>query len=171
VSKKRRLPENSPVPRSRIRRGRALGALMVGVVYLPLLAAKLYPLTWHWFGSVVFDYGELLSVLPGAVLTVLFAPRVGYRRRDALMLLFPPSGIRLAGIIGTRMGRLPYRDWPTRTDGIPVQGRQAARIAVAVDRYRSWRQGRAGQLTGSAEPGAGPATTGELTASRDSPAG
>ncbi len=143
---------------------------MVGVVYLPLLAAKLYPLTWHWFGSVVFDYGELLSVLPGAVLSVLFAPRVGYRRRDALMLVFPPSGIRLAGIIGTRIGQLPYRDWPTRTDGIAGARPPGRRIAVAVDRYRSWRRGRAGQLTGSAEPVAGPTTTGELTASRDSTA-
>jgi hypothetical protein len=113
---------------------------MVGVAYLPLLAERIYPLDWHWFGSVGLDYGELLSMLPGAILTVLFAPRVGYRRRDALMLLFPPSGIRLAGIIGSRVGQLPDRNWPEQTEGIPVQSREAARIAVAVDRYRGWRQ-------------------------------
>ena len=109
---------------------------MVGVVYVPYLAAKLFPLDWRWPGSVVFDYGELLSVLPGLVLIILLAPRVAYRRRDALTLLFPPGGIRLAWIIGTRLGQLPHRDWPSRTDGIPWQGRQAARIAAAVNRYR-----------------------------------
>ena len=110
---------------------------MAGVVYVPWLAAKLFPLDWRWPGSVVFHYGELLSVLPGVVLTALLAQRVAYRRRDALMLLFPPAGIRLAWIIGTRLGQLPHRDWPARTDGIPLQGRQAARIAAAVNRYRS----------------------------------
>ena len=115
---------------------------MAGAVYVPLLVATLYPLDWHWFGSVVFHYGEPLSLLPGVVLTALLAPRVAYRRRDALTLLFPPRGIRLAWIIGTRLAQLPDRDWPARTDGIPLQGRQAARIAAAVNTYRSWRQGR-----------------------------
>jgi hypothetical protein len=159
VSKRRRIPDDAPVPQRRIRRGRVFGTLMVGVFYLPLLAERIYPLDWHWFGSVALDYGELLSMLPGAILTILLAPRVGYRRRDALMLLFPPSGIRLGGIIGSRVGQLPYRDWPERAYGIPVQSREAARIAVAVDRYRGWRQRRAGELTGSAEPGGEPTTT------------
>jgi len=119
---------------------------MVGAVVLPLLAAKLYPLDWQWPGSVVFHYGEPLSLLPGIVLTALLAPRVAYRRRDALTLLFfPPAGIRAAWIIGTRLGQLPHRDWPARTDGIPLQGRQAARIAAAVNSYRSWRQRRVRQ--------------------------
>lgn len=118
---------------------------MAVVAYVPLLAAKLYPLDWHWPGSVVFHYGELLSLLPGVVFTTLLAPRVAYRRRDALTLLFPPGGLRLAWIIGTRLGQLPHRDWPTRTDGIPVQGRQAARIAAAANNYRSWRHRRVRQ--------------------------
>jgi hypothetical protein len=126
---------------------------MAGAVYVPLLAAKLYPLDWHWFGSVVFDYGELLSLLPGVVLTALLAPRVAYRRRDALTLLFPPGGIRLAWITGTRLGQLPHRDWPARTDGIPLQGRQAARIAAAVNSYRNWRQRRARQAETSPQNG------------------
>jgi hypothetical protein len=115
---------------------------MVGVAYVPLLAAMLYPLDSRWPGGVVFHYGEALGQVPGVVLTALLAPRVAYRRRDALTLLFPPGGIRLAWIIGTRLGQLPHRDWPARTDEIPLQGRQAARIAVAVNGYRSWRQGR-----------------------------
>jgi len=118
---------------------------MVGTVYGPYLLAKIYELSWHWFGSVSFHYGEPLSLLPGVVLAARLAPRVGYRRRDALTLLFfPPAGIRVAWIIGTRLGQLPHRDWPERAGGIELQGRQAARVAVAVNRYRSWRQRRAG---------------------------
>ena len=119
---------------------------MVGIAYVPWLAAKLFPLNSLWPGGIVFHYGELLSVLPGMILITLVAPRVAYRRRDALMLLFPPAGIRLAWIIGARLGRLPHRDWPPRTDGIPWQGRQATRIVVAVNRYRSWRQRRVKQI-------------------------
>jgi uncharacterized membrane protein len=113
---------------------------MVGAAYGPLVLARIYEFDWHWFGSVVFHYGEALSMLPGAVLTALLAPRVAYRRRDALALLFPPGGIRVAWIIGARLGQLPHRDWPVRTDGIELQGRQATRIAVAANRYRLWRQ-------------------------------
>ncbi len=121
------------------------GMFMTCAVYLPWLAVKLFPLDWRWPGSVVFHYGELLSVLPGVVLIALLAPRVDYRRRDAMMLLFPPGGIRLAWITGTRLGQLPHRDWPARADGIPVQGRRAVQIATAVNRYRSWRLRRGTQ--------------------------
>lgn len=84
-----------------------------------------------------------LSLLPGVVLAALLAPLVAYRRRDALTLFFPPRGIRVAWIIGVRLGQLPHRDWPTRADGIPLQDRHAARIAAAVNNYRLWRQRRA----------------------------
>ena len=73
---------------------------MVGAAYGPLVLARIHEFDWHWFGSVVFHYGEALSIFPGAVLTTLLAPRVAYRRRDALALLFPPGGIRIAWIIG-----------------------------------------------------------------------
>jgi hypothetical protein len=133
----------SPTPRGRIWRRRIGGTLLVAVAYVPWLAAKLFPLDWRWPGSVVFHYGELLSVLPGVVLAALLAPRVAYRRRDALMLLFPPWGIRIAWVIGMRLGQLPHRDWPERTDVFPVQGRYTARIAAAANSYRSRRQRRA----------------------------
>jgi hypothetical protein len=63
---------------------------MVGTAYGPHFLAKIHELDWHghWFGSVVFHYGEALSLLPGVILTALLAPRVAYRRRDALTLLF-----------------------------------------------------------------------------------
>jgi len=69
---------------------------------------------------------------------------VAYRRRDALMLLFPPYGVRFAWVIGTRLGQLPHAGWPARTDAFPVHGRHAARIAVAVNSYRSRRHRPAG---------------------------
>jgi len=125
---------------------------MVGAAYGPLVLAKIYELDWHWFGSVVFHYGEALSMLPGAVLTALLARRVAYRRRDALALLFPPGGIRLAWIIGARLGQLPHRDWPVRTGGIELQGRQATRIAVVANRYRLWRQRPVGHGAGALPP-------------------
>ena len=121
---------------------------MVGTAYGPYLLAKIHEFDWHWFGPVVFHYGEPLSLLPGVILTAVLAPRVAYRRRDALTLLFfPPAGIRAAWIIGTRLGQLPHRDWPERTNGIEFQGRQAARIAAAANKYRLWRQRRTGKDT------------------------
>jgi hypothetical protein len=113
------------------------------VVYVPALAAKLFPLEWRWPGGFSFDYGGLLAALPGVVLIALLAPRVAYRRRDALLVLLPPWGLRIAWVIGTRLVQLPHRNWPERTDTLPVHGRHAARIAAAAHRYRSWRQRRA----------------------------
>ena len=134
----------SPAPRARSWRRRAGGTLMAGVVYVPwLLATRLFALDWRWPGSVDFNYGALVSVLPGVVLIALLAPRVAYRRRDALMLFLPPWGFRVAWVIGTRLGQLPHRDWPERTEVFPVHGRYTARIAVAVNRYRSRHHRRA----------------------------
>lgn len=117
---------------------------MVGAAYGPtvFVPPRFHELDWHWFGSAYFQYGDILCLFPGVVLTALLAPRVAYRRRDALALLFPPGGIRVAWIVGTRLGQLPHRDWPARTDGIELQGRQATRIAAAVYGYRLWRQRR-----------------------------
>ena len=117
--------------------------LMAAAVYVPWLAATLFPLEWRWPGGFSVHYGQLLSVLPGLLLTAWLAPRVAYRRRDALLLLLPPWGFRLTWVIGARLGRLPHRDWPERTDVFPVPGRHAARIAAAANSYRSWRQRRA----------------------------
>jgi hypothetical protein len=117
---------------------------MTGVAYVPwLLATRLFALHWQWPGSVTLDYGGLLSVLPGMILVAWFAPRVAYRRRDALMLLLPPWGFRVAWVIGARLGELPHRDWPQRTDELPVHGRFTARIAIAANGYRSRHQRQA----------------------------
>ena len=122
---------------------RRFGGTLAGViVYAPSLAAKLFPHEWRWPGGFSLDYGALLVALPGVVLIVLLAPRVAYRRRDALLLFLPPWGLRIAWVIGTRLVQLPHRDWPERTDTFPVHGRHAARIAAAAHSYRSWRQRR-----------------------------
>jgi hypothetical protein len=111
---------------------------MAGFVCVPWLAGMLFPLQWHLSGSVSIDYGQLV-VLPSVVITALFAPRVAYRRRDALMMFFPPWSIRFGWVIGSRLGQLPHRDWPERSDAFPVHGRYTARIAIAANRYRRLR--------------------------------
>ena len=112
---------------------------------LPVTLPQLPQLEWHWPLPGSLDLGVILSMLPGAALVALLAPLVSYRRRDALTMFVPLAGIRVAWIIGTRLGQLPHRSWPTREGLIPVQGRQAARIAIAANRYRLWRQRRAEQ--------------------------
>jgi hypothetical protein len=125
---------------------------------LPLAVPQISEASWHWFGSVWFDYGVPLSLLPGVLAVGLLAPLVSYRRRDALTVLFvPPAGIRVAWVIGTRLGQLPHRTWPTRESLIPETGRQAARIGAAVNHYRRWRQTRpptAGGRSAFDQPGA-----------------
>ena len=117
---------------------------MVGACFALWLTVP--PFEWHWPLPGALDLGAILGLVPGAVLVAVLGPLVSYRRRDALtMLFFPPAGIRIAWIIGTRLGQLPHRNWPARTDALPLQGRQAARIAQAVNRYRLWRQRRAGR--------------------------
>jgi hypothetical protein len=120
---------------------------MVAVCFaLPLAVPQLYVARWHWFGSVWFDYGVPLSLLPGVVAVGVFAPLVSYRRRDALTIFVPLAGIRVAWVIGTRLGQLPHRHWPTRESLVPEPSRQAIRIAKALNRYRLWRQTRAKRI-------------------------
>jgi hypothetical protein len=76
------------------------------------------------------------------MLVAVFAPEVAYRRRDALTLLFPLRGVCVAWMIGARLAQLPHRDWPVRTEGVELPGRQMARIVTAVNGYRLWRQRR-----------------------------
>jgi hypothetical protein len=48
-----------------------------------------------------------------APFAVWLAPKVSYRRRDALL------GPWMMGIIAWRMAYLPYHDWPPRDDEVP----------------------------------------------------
>jgi hypothetical protein len=127
--------------------------MVVACFGLPVVLPQLYAARWHWFGSVWFRFGEPLSLLPGVLAVGLLAPLVSYRRRDALtVLLVPLAGIRVAWVIGTRLGQLPHRNWPTRESLIPEPSRPAVRIATAVNRYRLWREARTERAAAPARP-------------------
>lgn len=57
-------------------------------------------------------------VVPVAV-TAWLAPRVSYRRRDALWWLTGGVGLYLFAVIAWRVAFLPYRDWAPRPDEAP----------------------------------------------------
>ena len=137
---------------------RIAGTLVAGACYVPILILipGLPELQWNWPLPGSVQLGAILASLPGAALVALLAPLVSYRRRDALtVIFFPPAGLRIAWIIGTRLGQLPHRNWPTREDVMPVQGRHYAWIAIAGNRYRLWREKRAELAAGAATPAAG----------------
>lgn len=111
------------------------GALMVGACLAPILIPGLPELQWNWPLPGTVQLGAILIALPGAALVALLAPVVSYRRRDAVtVIFFPPAGLRVAWIIGTRLAQLPQRNWPAREDAIPQQGRHYAWIALAANR-------------------------------------
>lgn len=144
-------PRPTPSPQARAWRRRAGGVLMVSACFmLPVAVPQLSQLEWHWSLPGSLDLGAILSMFPGAVLTALLGPLVSYRRRDALTIFVPLAGIRVAWIIGTRLGQLPHRNWPSREGLIPVQGRLTSRIVVAANRYRLWRRGPEKQCLPSA---------------------
>jgi hypothetical protein len=130
----------APSPWVRPWRRRVGGALMVGACFaLPVAVPQLYLFEWNWSLPGSLELGAILSMLPAAALVALLAPLVSYRRRDGLTMFVPLAGIRVAWIMGTRLGQLPHRNWPTREELIPAQSRQVARIAIAANRYRLWR--------------------------------
>lgn len=63
-----------------------------------------------------FVYGGLLAVVPSVLLIALLAPLASYRRRDVLLLLVPLWNLVMVWTIGSRISRLPYRDWALRPD-------------------------------------------------------
>jgi hypothetical protein len=116
---------------------------MVAACCVPVPIPGLLGLEWNrpLPGSV--DLGAILLTLPGAALVAWLGPRVSYRRRDALtVIFFPPAGLRIAWIIGTRLAQLPYRTWEEQESIIPVHGRHYAWIALAGNRYNHWRRRR-----------------------------
>jgi hypothetical protein len=65
-----------------------------------------------------FVYGGVLAVVPGMLLIALLAPLASYCRRDVLLLAVPLWNVVMIWTIGSRVARLPYRDWPLRPDEI-----------------------------------------------------
>ena len=101
---------------------------------------------------------------------VWLAPKVSYRRRDALIFLtMGPSAIPSARLflkIIWRIAYLPHRDWPLRADEV---GRDATPVAPSPSQVRclppshpprNWfRRSRRGRVTspaGSRAPASGP---------------
>jgi hypothetical protein len=74
--------------------------------------------------------GGPLAVLPSVLLIALLAPLVSYRRRDVLLLLVPLWNLVVLWTIGSRISRLPYRDWPLRPDEVDRQTIPAQHFAV-----------------------------------------
>lgn len=93
---------------------------MVGACLAPLLIPGLPGLQWNWPLPGTVELGAILTAVPSAALVALLAPLVSYRRRDALtVIFFPPAGLRVAWIIGTRLAQLPHRNWVESGDGLP----------------------------------------------------
>src|SRR5580704_10519411 len=87
------------------------GATIVFIFSTMIADSPLRQLAWGHF-----VYGRPLAALPSVLLIALLAPLVSYRRRDVLFLLVPLWNLVMFWTIGSRIARLPYRDWPMRPD-------------------------------------------------------
>jgi hypothetical protein len=87
--------------------------LIAGLVDIALIgsAAGLKVAVQDAAGS--HDLAGLAAWFFSALFVVWLAPKVSYRRRDALL------GPCMIGIIVWRIAYLPYRDWPPREDEVP----------------------------------------------------
>ncbi len=101
-------------PKSRRKRWSWVGGLTLIIVEEQLTVAA-YPYHVTIFSN---DYGTTLASLPILFLVGLLAPLVSYRRRDALLVIVPIYNLVLLWRIGSRLARLPDRDWPQRPDEI-----------------------------------------------------
>jgi hypothetical protein len=98
-----------------------VGGVTITFIFSAMIAYSPYrQLSWSHFA-----YGELLALAPSVLLIALLAPLVSYRRRDVLLVLVPLWNVVMIWTIGSRIARLPYRDWPLRPDEID-SGRVAA---------------------------------------------
>lgn len=71
------------------------------------------------------------ALLPLLAFTAWLAPRVSYRRRDALLVLV--AGY-VVFVIAWRLAYLPYRDWRPRPDEVTH-----ARWSATPDQAGTWR--------------------------------
>jgi hypothetical protein len=101
-------------PKSRRKRWSWVGGLTLIIVNWQLVVAT------YLFQVTIFghDYGSTLASLPILFLVGLLAPLVSYRRRDALLVIVPIYNLVVLWRIGSRLVRLPDRDWPQRPDEI-----------------------------------------------------
>jgi hypothetical protein len=81
------------------------GVAMLIVCIAPvsvLAVGRSADLTFHLGDHFAWDMAGQLSVLPGVAAVALLAPFVGYRRRDALLMIIPVASIYVGWVIGAR---------------------------------------------------------------------
>jgi hypothetical protein len=96
------------------------GAAMLAVTLMPPLLLWFVPgsaLQLHSTATSGFDLGAFLSVIPGVAVVALFAPLVGYRRRDAFWMIFPIANLYLAWVFGSRAAHLSAADGAAAATG------------------------------------------------------
>ncbi|MFI7609493.1 hypothetical protein ACIBTV_30875 [Micromonospora sp. NPDC049366] len=104
-------PLDSDKPREGLARGLRAALIWISI---GLPAIGVHYLVWEATGGYWLGY-LAGSVLPVAV-TPWLAPRVSYRRRDALITAI--AWPYMTGLIASRLALLPYRDWAPRTDEV-----------------------------------------------------
>jgi hypothetical protein len=112
-------------------RGWRGGVAMLVVCLAPLgllFVRRPGSLMFHLGPHSGFDVGQFLAALPSVAAVAVFAPLVGYRRRDALLMAIPVANIYLAWIVGARAVQLRPGDTPQRWAG----SREATRAAVLL---------------------------------------
>ncbi|MET0492844.1 MAG: hypothetical protein ABW000_06895 [Actinoplanes sp.] len=113
--------ESEPAPR-----GRFLRTVLAGLFGLALLLISVGPETFVKETTGSEYLGWLVSGILPCLVGAWLAPKVSYRRRDALIFLTLgpsalPSGPLFLKIIW-RTAYLPHRDWPESSDQDPDPG-------------------------------------------------
>lgn len=103
-------PLSSRPPLGRGPRRLIAALLVLGVILPSLIIRELIEATMGT--GPLADIGWI--AVPVAA-TAWLAPRVSYRRRDALLWLVGP-GLFIFAVIAWRLAFLPYRDWTPRPD-------------------------------------------------------
>ncbi|MFI7598885.1 hypothetical protein [Actinoplanes sp. NPDC049681] len=104
---------------------------VVAIAGYPLIAEAITVLTRSDLA------GGVTSTLLLMLVTAWLAPKVSYRRRDALWWITGIGGLWLCLILAWRLAYLPHKDWPPRDDELPhaVYLREPSYAGV-------WRDGR-----------------------------
>ena len=89
--------------------------------------------------NLTWDVAGMLAALPGVAAFALLAPLVGYRRRDALLMLVPVVQFYPAWVVGARAVQLRPGDDPRRWDGsAEATGMALLVTGVLMAAYATW---------------------------------
>ena len=89
--------------------------------------------------NLVFDLGWLLASSPSIAVFTVVAPLVGYRRSDALLMMFPIPNLYLAWVAGARVVQLRPGDAPRHWVGSREANAAAVLIqCVGCAAYLAW---------------------------------